>query len=357
VLRSLPIAVPPARHELLASYLRRLGNLHGLDPDALRAEVGTPPRLQALAALTGLPRLHLAAALPELRDPGADPAVFRHEPQHGCPRCDGRHLGGRVVRVLPHHRYICIRHSYWIGPPDIPGPPTALGAFPGLPPAQHRHRRLLRRHGPAATYDAVLTGFLICGHLWTATPRTRTATRLKHIWDRRAALLIPDYADFSASRIFAATYPEAVNLAAVLANPIWRRLAHGDTRERERFLAEVGHRLGGPTYTPGENSDAVAHWMSWDAPRPPITAPCTDPATLARGLKFATGKANQNRHDRSRYWFDRCRGGGNVILHHRHVRPVLIRPWSPAMERLEGAIWASTSLDRSRVGELAECAT
>ena len=32
------------------------------------------------------------------------------------------------------------------------------------------HLRLLRRYGPAAAYDAVLTGFLLCGHLWTDEP-------------------------------------------------------------------------------------------------------------------------------------------------------------------------------------------
>jgi hypothetical protein len=31
---------------------------------------------------------------------------------------------------------------------------------------QRAHLRLLHRLGPAATYDAVLTGFLICGHRW-----------------------------------------------------------------------------------------------------------------------------------------------------------------------------------------------
>jgi hypothetical protein len=30
--------------------------------------------------------------------------------------------------------------------------------------ARRAHLRLLHRLGPAATYDAVLTGFLICGH-------------------------------------------------------------------------------------------------------------------------------------------------------------------------------------------------
>jgi hypothetical protein len=66
---------------------------------------------------------------------------------------------------------VCTRHRYWIGPPDARQPATPLS--PGLADivqAQWRHLRLLRRHGTAATYDAVLTGFLICGHLWTDQP-------------------------------------------------------------------------------------------------------------------------------------------------------------------------------------------
>jgi hypothetical protein len=29
------------------------------------------------------------------------------------------------------------------------------------------------------------------------------------------------------------------------------------------------------------------------------------------------------------------------ILHHRHIRPVLIREWSPKMDGIAGTIWAS----------------
>lgn len=357
MIRTLPIPVPPARHELLGSYLDRLATLHGLDPATLRTELGRNPQVKVLSGLTGRPHRQLAEALPQLRDPAADPAVFRHEPQPGCPRCDARHPGGRVVRLLPHHHYVCIRHRHWIGPPDIPGPPTPLGELPDIVRAQRRHTRLLRRHGPAASYDAVLTGFLICGHFWTGTPRTRTATRLQHIWTRRAAMLIPGYGDFSASRIFTAVYPEAVSLAGLLADSTWRRLAHGNTGDREQFLAEIGHRLGGSPYTSQPDHDAIGHWMNWDAPRPPITAPSTDAATLARGLAFVTSKANLARHDRSRYWFDRNREGGNVILHHRHIRPVLIRPWSRRMESIRGAIWASAGIDHTYVRDLEECAT
>ena len=40
--RRLPIPVPPARHETVASYLARLANLHGLDPGELWQQASTP---------------------------------------------------------------------------------------------------------------------------------------------------------------------------------------------------------------------------------------------------------------------------------------------------------------------------
>ena len=36
-----------------------------------------------------------------------------------------------------------------------------------------------------------------------------------------------------------------------------------------------------------------------------------------------------------------CRQGGRVILHHGHIRPVLIRDWSPEMDGITATIWAS----------------
>jgi hypothetical protein len=127
---------------------------------------------------------------------------------------------------------VCTRHRYWIGPPDARQPATPLS--PGLADivqAQWRHLRLLRRHGTAATYDAVLTGFLICGHLWTDQPGEWDGPWQR--WTRRAEVLIPPGAEssqFSAAQIFAAAYPEAVTLASLIAPSAWRSLAAGDPR-------------------------------------------------------------------------------------------------------------------------------
>ncbi len=275
-----------------------------------------------------------------------------------CPRCDTRHRGGPVTRLLPHHRYVCLRHRCWIGPPDIDAAATPLGELPEVVHAQRRHLRLQQQHGWVAAYDAVLTGFLICAHLWNNPAETRT--KVGHRWSRRTQAIIGDpFADFTASRVFAAVYPEAVDLAAVLAAPTWRLRAHADQRQRQQFLSEISRRLDRTAYQPGETSDAVAHWMSCDSPRPPIRPPRTylDTRSRCSNHVFTPGKANQARHDRSALWFARRPEGGNVILHHRHVRPVLIRPWSPAMENIDGAIWASATINHIAQADLADCAT
>ena len=78
----------------------------------------------------------------------------------------------------------------------------------------------MRRHGAAAAFDAVLTDFLICEHLW-ADHRWRNSELMRR-WTGRSHDLIPvgcETRKFSASRVFAAVYPEAVDLAAVIALP------------------------------------------------------------------------------------------------------------------------------------------
>ena len=296
----LPVAVPPARHETVASYLARLASLHGLAPGELWHQVSSPqPGTRRrdvdpgrLAAITGRPAEHLAWALPELRRPGPDWQAWRHQPQPGCPRCDARHDGGPVTRLLPHHRYVCTRHRYWIGPPDAGQPATPLGPeLAGIVQAQRRHLRLLRRYGPAATYDAVLTGFLICGHLWTDWPGDWDGPWQR--WTRRAEVLIPPGAEssqFSASRIFAAAYPEAVGLAGLIASPAWRSLAAGDPAQQQQFTAAIGQRLGRPGYQPAGTGDAdraLDEIRQLAAAQPaahhiPADPPNTDPARPVR---------------------------------------------------------------------------
>lgn len=357
----LPIPVSPARNETLGSYLARLAGLHGLAPRELWEPISTPRPGTArrdviadrLAAITGRPREHLARALPELRDPPPDWAAWRHQPQPSCSRCDARHEGGVVARLLPHHRYVCTRHRYWIGPPDAGQPATCLGDdLDDVVRAQRRHLRLLHRHGPAATFDAVLTGFLICGHLWADRPESASTWRRR--WDRRSEVLIPvgaEAATFSASRLFAVVYPEAVTLAAVIASPTWRQQASGTPQQQRRFITEIGGMLGHLEYQPPDGGDAIAHWMKCDSHRPPSRPEKIYPDTREHGALRPTGTSarSQDRTDRSAYWFGINRRGGSGLLHHRHIRPVLIRDWSPRMDGITATIVASkTTIDLGR---------
>jgi hypothetical protein len=74
----------------------------------------------------------------------------------------------------------------------------------------------------------VLTGFLLCEHRWNEDAHDPDAVRLD--WDDRSAGLIPlgkEENAFSASRLFAATCPEAVRIAVLIGPVHWRRLAAG----------------------------------------------------------------------------------------------------------------------------------
>jgi hypothetical protein len=163
---------------------------------------------------------------------------------------------------------------------------------------------------------------------------------------RRADVLIPpgtETATFSASRLFAAVYPEAVSLAGLIASPTWRHRAAGDADQQQQFITEVGHRLGRLHDHLDGSDDPVAHWMMFDSSQPPSRPHKTFRDTRQDG-SIHPPKVSDNsrgRHGRSALWFARTRRGGGSILHHRHIRPVLIRDWSPKMDGIAATIWAS----------------
>jgi hypothetical protein len=352
----LPIAVAPAHHETATSYVTRLANLHGIPFPELWRQVSRPRQpasttmviaADRLAAVTGISQGRLARAVIEIRRPEPDWLTLRHEPQHGCPRCTGRHPGGAVRQLFPHHRYVCTRHHIWIGPPDLTDQPyPTLDQQPEIVAAQRAHLRLLHRLGPAATYDAVLTGFLICGHRWDQQPDPITDLDARHAWRTRIDTLIPpgtEQTTFSTSRLFAATYPEAVKIAALVGSLHWRRQAAGGPDGQRRFAAEIGRRLGQPDYRPKVSKDSIAHWIDDDCWRPPTLPPTTYRTLPGFGNPTIT-KPNQHsldRHHRSARWFARNRRGGRVILYHRHVGSVLARDWSRNMEQFVGTVEAS----------------
>lgn len=292
----LPITIRPAHQEIALSYFTRLAALHDLPIEDLWQQVSLPKskgnatrRLDAglLATVANQPQHRLQRAIIELFDDHTDWLALRHEPQPGCWRCDARHRGGPVLHLFAHHTYVCTRHRIWIGPPDQHDhPQPSLDALPEVVTAQHRHLRLLRRLGPAATYDAVLTGFLFCVHSWNFTQIAAPEDAwLK--WIRRAEVLIPRGTEsdtFSTSRLFAVTYPEAVTIAGLVGPLHWRRLAAGGPDEQRRFTDEIAHRLGLRDYYPTMSQDPIAHWIEQDcwAATQPAQHRLWQPADLRR---------------------------------------------------------------------------
>ena len=109
--------------------------------------------------------------------------------------------------------------------------------------------------------------------------------------------------------------------------------------------------LGQPGYQPHGIDDPIAHWMTYDSWRPPSRPHTTFPQTRACGSAHpaTTRRQSLDRQERSGLWFTLHRHGGDVILHHRHIQPVLIRDWSPKMDGITATIWASrTTLSPGR---------
>ncbi|MGW1223941.1 hypothetical protein [Streptomyces sp. ms115] len=337
LLPRLPDPVPPAQHEIAASYIGRLARLHGLEINVLwrcateREASGGMRRVvvpERLAAITGRTAHSLAGALPELRTPQPNWAMFRHQPQPGCHHCNAKHPGGEVIRILPHHRYVCTRHQLWLCPSDADGHTTPLDALPEIIHAQRRHLRIVQRYGWAVTYDAVLTGILICGQLWSL-PENENGEAW-HEWIRRSNILIPPgtaEATFSVARLCAAVYPEAVALASLFASPHWRRRAERTALDRHLFNAEIAKRLRHPGYGQHEN-DPISHWANMTAKRPPLT-PIRIHDQKHHLRKPAQRTATQRAQQRHAHAFDPYHRAGDALTAHRHLATVFRRAWHP----------------------------
>jgi hypothetical protein len=201
----------------------------------------------------------------------------------------------------------------------------------------------------------VLTGFLFCAHRWNTLEMALSGDAWID-WRRRAQALIPRDAaaeEFSVSRLFAATYPDAVSLAEVIGALRWRRLAAGGPDQQRAFAAEIGRRLGLPDYYPTVINDPVAHWIEQDCWQPPSL-----PNTDYRSLKTFGGSTylkpardSEEKRGTAAYWYAKHRRGGDGMLHHRTLNPVIIRDWSAKMQLFAGAIQltASTRFETRRI--------
>lgn len=63
----------------------------------------------------------------------------------------------------------------------------------------------------------------------------------------------------------------------------------------------------------------------------------------------SVNEQSRQRQARSAMWFTINRRGGNLIVHHRHLRPVLARDWAPRLDGITATIFASqTTIDLRR---------
>jgi hypothetical protein len=265
-LHRLPVPVAPFPAETVGSYVTRLALANHLQRatlvDYLRGPGTTRSRPDPgrLAAATGMSRLVLQHALPEL-DPHRLPSQ-RGYSRLACRSCAAaRGLYSPVKCWAMGYPDVCLRHRRWTGPtvqkveaqPDLRCVPNVLGAA-------KRHYRLVREHGllraRSAYQDAldVTLGWARQG--WWGRHRDRRLRRLSP----GPVVLISDPA------LHAAVYPETVRLACILASPHWVGAAvSADRADRGRFYSEVARRLDLSEYRPAAVGDPLACWVAREA--------------------------------------------------------------------------------------------
>lgn len=140
-------------------------------------------------------------------------------------------------------------------------------------------------------------------------------------------------------------YPEAVSLAAIIASPLWRRLAAGTPDERQLFNIQIAQRITYPYLDDPDRGDAVKHRALADAWRPQAQPLHIHTPGRMKGLLSPVHAASITRHDKSSLWFARTRQAGSTLLHHGHVKAALLRPWRPDYEQIRGTIWHSIRTD------------
>ncbi|MEU6745199.1 hypothetical protein ABZ914_03115 [Spirillospora sp. NPDC046719] len=86
---------------------------------------------------------------------------------------------------------------------------------------------------------------------------------------------------FTAAKLFAAIYPDAINIAELIASPTWRELAAGDDDQLSLFCAAIGDRIGVPDYQPQHNLDPIGHWIAEDCWQAPSSPPPPSPQPQA----------------------------------------------------------------------------
>jgi hypothetical protein len=191
--RTLPIAVLPARHETIASYLARLAALHGLDGDDLWKQVSHAHPCSANRRHSPAVRANRSPGRHATRAPRPAPDLGS-VPPHPADRLPAlrRPPPGRAGVSDPAAPPLRLHAAPVLDrPPDINDRGPHLEIVSEVVAAQRRHVRLVRRHGWVAVYDAVLTTFMICANLWEKNldegdPDSGAVALNQAVWDARS---------------------------------------------------------------------------------------------------------------------------------------------------------------------------
>ncbi|AQW56568.1 helicase associated domain-containing protein [Streptomyces violaceusniger] len=268
------VRVAPLHGETTLSYMSRVASHYRLTAKELigaLVDVGRRPNLftvrpdgevvfntEARAVVTAfcrMPEEHLRHALPAWSREapssrlGSGPAAWVRTAATipptgpGCRACTARATQGReeARRYLPPHARVCVKHQCWmLEAPVVDGATAGPGQLdlqhlPQIAAAQRRHARLLRRCPHAG--EAFTMAQAILASWWDEPWPEET------IWPDRLRLMAAGngLARRTAARD-AVTYPEAVTLAAALADTgVQQRLLDEAGRHQPHSLADVPH--------------------------------------------------------------------------------------------------------------------
>lgn len=271
---SLPLGavrVAPLSGETTLSFIKRVASRYRLTAKELigaLVDVGRRPNLftvrpdgevvfnaearAVVAAFCRIPEEHLHRALPAWGKDvpssrlGSGPAAWVRTAATipptgpGCRACTATATRGREEArryLLPHGR-VCLKHQCWMLETPVDDAATGPGQLdlryvPQIGAAQRRHVRLLRRCPHAGEAFAVAQAILAS---WWEGPWPDET-----LWPERRRLMTPDNdAVWRAAARDAVTYPEAVTVASVLADPGVQQQVLDDTdRHPPHSLSDV----------------------------------------------------------------------------------------------------------------------
>lgn len=250
------VPVRPFHDETYVSFMNRLAGANHLRDGHKMSELvrraGQPSPLDGVAAFLACDARDVALAMPTVPRRFTDERVVgrpRLLRRPACPRCAARRAGHAVqVYAQPWHT-ICHRHHLWLGHHgEAPFDMSGLGRHYR---AVAEHRDLVFCVGPSRAHRAfsdatdVMSTYLLTGvRLRAHTMRAAEALRTQRFPSRWPLRPVHEYA---------AVYPEAVRLAALIVDwpygGVWEKLNSPLAAQAKDRVAAItgGHAPTGPS--------------------------------------------------------------------------------------------------------------